>query len=24
VVVPDHCTAKVTLSWYTPGVAPKG
>lgn len=24
VVVPDSCTAKVTLSWYTPNVAPKG
>jgi hypothetical protein len=23
VVVPDHCTARVTLSWYTPNVAPK-
>jgi hypothetical protein len=24
VVVPDYCTAKVTLSWYTPNVAAKG
>jgi hypothetical protein len=23
VVVPDYCTATVTLSWYTPNVAPK-
>jgi hypothetical protein len=23
IFVPDGCTATVTLSWYTPGVAPK-